>query len=101
MPMMVMKRPTRSSIASERGLMLSEPSGMAEVELERQRGHQQEGEGGEQREPVGRAHLLDLEDPLEGSQDESACDHTRDERIEDDQHAPLELDLVRVHEAFD
>ena len=61
----------------------------------------QEGERREQRQPVGRLDHVHVEHALERREDERARHQPRDERVEDDEHAPLELDLVRVDEAFD
>ena len=47
---------------------------MAEMELQGQRRHEEERERGEQRQPVGRPHRLDVEDALERGQDERARD---------------------------
>ena len=74
---------------------------MAQVQLQRQRRHQQERERGEQRQAVGGLDRLDLEHPLQRGEDERARDQPGDERVEDDQDAPLELHLVRIHESFD
>ena len=41
------------------------------------------------------------EDAFQRGQNEGAGDQSRDEGIEHDEDAPLELDLVRIHEAFD
>ena len=77
------------------------PLRMAEVDLQRQRRREEEREGGEEREPVRRLHRLDVEHPLERGEDERARDEPGDERVENDEDAPLELDLVGVHVALD
>ena len=77
------------------------PLGMAEVELQREGGHQEEGEGGEQREPVSGPHGFDFEHALERGKDEGARHEAGDVGIENDEEAPLELHLVGVHEAVD
>ena len=74
---------------------------MAEVQLQRQRRDEQERQRRQQRQPVGRLHGLHVEHALERRQDERAGDQPGDERIEHDQDAPLELDLVRIHEPLD
>jgi hypothetical protein len=74
---------------------------MAQVELQGQRRDEQKRQGGEQGQPVGRLDGLHVEHALERRQDESARDQARDERVENDEEAPLELDLVGIDEAFD
>ena len=74
--------------------------GMAQVKLQRQRRHQQKRQRRQQRQPVGRLHRFHVEDALQRRQDERARHQPGDEGIEHDQHAPLQLDFVRVHEAF-
>ena len=74
---------------------------MPEVQLQRQRRDEEERQGREQRQPVGRLHRLHVEHALERRQDEGARHEPRDERIQHDEDAPLELDLVRVDEALD
>ncbi len=80
---------------------LERPLGVAEVELQGKGRHEQEGERGQEGEPVGGLDRLDPEDLLERGQDEGPGHEAGEERIEHDQDAPLELDLVGVHEAFD
>ena len=75
--------------------------GMSEVQLQGQRRDEQERERGEQGEAVGGFDGFDAEDAFERGQDEGAGDESRDEGIENDEDAPLELDFVRIHEAFD
>ena len=74
---------------------------MAEVELERERRDDEERERREEREAVRRLDGLHVEDALERREDERARDEAGDERVEDDQDAPLELDLVGVHVPLD
>ena len=75
--------------------------GVAQVQLQRQGRDEQEGKRGEQGEAVGRFDGLDPEDAFQGSENEGAGDQSRDEGIEEDEDAPLELDLVGIHEALD
>ena len=84
-----------------RQVHLERALGVPEVQLQRQRRHQQEGERGEQGQAVGGLDGLHPEDPLERGQDEGAGHQPGDERVEDDEDAPLELDLVGVHEPLD
>ena len=83
-----------------RQVHLQRALGMAEVQLQRQRRDQQESQRGQQRQAVGRLHRLHAENALQRRQNERARHQSREERIEHDQHAPLQLDLVRIHEAF-
>ena len=76
------------------------PLRMPQVQLQRQRRDEQEGQRGEQRQPVGRLDRLHVEHALERRQDERARHQPGDERIEHDQDAPLELHLVRIHESL-
>ena len=89
------RRAVRRQVHFQRAL------GMAEVQLQRQWRDQQERERGQQRQAVGRLHGFDVEDALERREDERAGHQSGDEGIENDEDAPLELDLVRIHEAFD
>ena len=73
---------------------------MPQVQLERQRRNQQEGQGRQQRQTVRRLHRLYLEDALQRGQNECARHQSGNEWVQDDQHAPLERDFVRIHEAF-
>ena len=75
--------------------------GVAEVQLQGQGRDEQEGKRGEQGEAVGRFDGLDAKDAFQRGKNEGAGDQSRDERIEDDEDAPLELDLVGIHEALD
>jgi hypothetical protein len=68
--------------------------------MEGKRRDDKKGKGGEQREPVGRGYGFDVEDADKGREDECACDQPRDVGVENDQHAPDEVDFVRVHVAF-
>ena len=74
---------------------------VAEVQLQRQRRHQEERERGQQRQAVGGLHRLHPEDALERGEDEGARHEPGDVGVEDDQDAPLELHLVGVHEPLD
>ena len=73
---------------------------MAEVQLQRQRRDSEKRERGEQRQPVGGLDCVHAKDALERGQNEGARHQAGDEWIQDDQHAPLKRDLVRIHEAF-
>ena len=73
---------------------------MTQMQLQRQRGNQQKSQRRQQRQPVGGLDGLDPEDAHQRRQNECACHQSRDERVQDDQHAPLEPDFVRIHEAF-
>jgi hypothetical protein len=84
-----------------RQVHLEGPLGVAEVELQGERGHDHERKRGQEGEAVGGLHLLDVEDPLQRREDERTCDDAGQERVQDDEDAPLELHLVRVHEPFD
>ncbi len=81
-----------------RQVHLQRPLRVPEVQLQRQRRDEQEREGRQQRQPVGRLDGFDVEHALERGQDERARHQPGHERVEDDEHAPLELHLVRVHE---
>ena len=85
----------RSQIHFQRAL------GMAEMQLQRERRDQKERKGGEQGEAVCRLHGFDAKDALQRCKNEGAGHQSCDERIENDEDAPLELDFVRIHEAFD
>ena len=84
-----------------REVHLERPLGMAQVQLQRQRRHQQEGQRREQRQPVGGPHGLHLEDALQRGQDEGAGHQAGDVGVEHDEEAPLQLHLVGVHETVD
>ena len=73
---------------------------MPQVKLQRQRRHQQERQRRQQRQPVSRLYRFHFEHAFERRQDERARHQSRDVGIEHDQHAPLQLDLVGVHVAF-
>ena len=73
---------------------------MSQVQLQRQRSHQHEGECCEQGQPVGWLHRLHPEHTFERSQNERTRHQSRDEGVKNDQDAPLELHFVRVHESF-
>ena len=73
---------------------------MSEVQLQRQGSDQQEGQRSQQRQAVGRLHGVHAEHALQRRQNEGAGDQSGEERVEHDEHAPLQLDLVGVHEAF-
>ena len=74
---------------------------MSQMQLQRERSDQQKRECGEQGEAVSGLDGVDAEDALQRGEDEGAGDQSRDEGVENDEDAPLELDFVRVHEAFD
>ncbi len=57
---------------------------MAQVQEQRQRRNQQEGQRRQQSQPVGGLHFLDVEDALQRSQDEGPRDQTRDVRVDHD-----------------
>ena len=78
-----------------------ERSGWPRWSCSGQRRDEEKRERGEQREPVRRLDGRDVEDALERREDEGAGDEAGRERVEDDEDAPLELDLVRVHEPLD
>src|SRR5579862_5492467 len=71
------------------------------MQLQRQGSDEQEGQGCEQREAVRGLHGFHAKNALERGKDKGAGDESRDEWIENDEDAPLELDFVRIHEAFD
>ena len=66
-----------------RQIHLERTLGMAEVELQRKRGHQQKRERSQQRQPIGRLDGFDMEDALERRQDESAGDQAGDKRVDE------------------
>ena len=74
---------------------------VAQMQLQRQRRHQQERQRRQQRQPVGGLDGVHVEDALQRGQDEGARHQAGHERIQHDQHAPLQLDLVGIHESFD
>jgi hypothetical protein len=74
---------------------------MAEVHLQRQGRDEEKCQGGEERQPVSRPDRDHIEDPFERRENERAGNQSRQERIQDDQHAPLQFDFVRVNESFD
>jgi hypothetical protein len=73
---------------------------MAQVQLKRQGRNDEKRERREQREPVGWLYRLHAEDAFERCEDKGPRHQSRDEWIQDDQHAPVEADLVRIHESF-
>ena len=73
---------------------------MPQVQLQRQRRHQQKRQRRQQRQPVGGLHRLHVEDALQRRQNERARHQPGNIRIQHDQHAPLQLHFVRIHEAF-
>ena len=73
---------------------------MPQVHLQRQRRDQQKRERGQQRQPVGRLHLLHVEDARERGENERAGDQPGQVWIENDEHAPLQFHFVRIHEAI-
>jgi hypothetical protein len=75
--------------------------GMTEMHLQRQRGDQKKGQGRQQRKSIRRLHRGDVEDAFERRQDEGASHQSCEERVEHDEDAPLELDLVGIDEAGD
>ena len=83
-----------------REVHLGRALGVAEVELQRQRRDDEERQRGEQRQAVGGRDGLDVEDADQRRQDECARDQARDVGVENDQHAPDEVDFVRIHVAF-
>ena len=78
-----------------------ERSGWPRCSCRGKRRNKQKRERGEQRQAVGGFDGLDVEHALQRSENEGAGDQSRDEGIENDEDAPLEFDLVRIHEAFD
>ena len=87
-------RHRRGQVRGEEDLV--EPLRVAEVQQQRQRRHQQERERREQGQPVGRLHLLDVEDLHERRQDERPRHEPGDVRVDDDQDRPVDLDLVGI-----
>jgi hypothetical protein len=87
--------------AMRRDVHLVRAFGMTEVHLQRQRRDDEERQRREQREPVGRAHGRHIEDAFERRENECASHESGDERVQHDEDAPLELDLVGIDEAFD
>ena len=79
----------------------NESLGVAQVHLQGQRRDEQERQGGEQGQPVGGLHLDHVEHTLERREDEGAGDQSRDEGIQDDEDAPLQLDFVGIDEPVD
>ncbi len=79
----------------------SERSGCPRCSCSGKRRDQQKRQRRQQGQTVGRLHGFDAKDALQRSQNEGAGHQSRDEGIENDQDAPLELHFVRVHEAFD
>ncbi len=73
---------------------------MAEMELERERRHEEKGQSCEQREAVGGFNRFDAEDAFERGEDKGAGHQSGDEWVENDEHAPVERDFVRIHETF-
>jgi hypothetical protein len=72
---------------------------MAEVRQERQRGHEEEAQGGHEREPGNRPELGPAEDVVERRDDERPGDDARHVRVEDDHEAPHDVHVVREEEA--
>jgi hypothetical protein len=62
---------------------------------------EQERQSREERQTIGRPHGGDVEHPFERGQDERAGHQAGEKRVQDDQHAPLELDFVRIDESVD
>ena len=58
--------------------------------------HDEKGECGEHREPIGRHDLLDIEDLCQRGQDERAGHEAGDVGVDNDEQAPVQLDLVGV-----
>ena len=73
---------------------------MAEVQLQRQRRNEQKRQRSEQRQAVGGFDRFHAKDALERGEDEGAGHQAGDERVQNDEDAPVERDLVRIHEAF-
>ena len=74
---------------------------MSQVRQQRKRGDDQKRQGGEQREPVGRLHFANVENPLERGQDESPGHQPRDVGIDHHQQAPLQFDFVGIDVPLD
>ena len=72
-----------------RQIHLERALGVSQVQLERQRSHQQERERSEQGQPIRRLHCLHPEHTFERRQNEGTCHQSRDEWIKNDQDAPL------------
>ena len=72
---------------------------MPQMKLKGQGRHEEEGQGRQQRKPVGGLKGLHVEDPHQGGQDEGPGHQAGDVRIEHDEDAPLEFHLVRIHES--
>jgi hypothetical protein len=86
--------------AMGRQVHLERTLGATEVQLQRQRRHEKERQRGEQRETIGRLYGFDAEDAFERSQDKCASDESGEKRIDDDENAPLQLNLIGIHETL-
>ena len=86
--------------AMRRDVHLERALRMAEVHLQRQRRDDEKRQSREERQPVGWLHGRHVEHALERREDERARHEPGDKRIQDDEDAPLELDLVRIDEAL-
>ena len=62
---------------------------MTEVGEKRERSNEKKRERGEQRQAVGRLHLLDVEHSFERGEDERSGHEAGDVGIQDDQQAPV------------
>ena len=73
---------------------------VTQVELQRQRRNQQKRQRREQRQPVRSSNRLDAKDALERRQDKRARHQPRNVGVQNDQHAPIQRDLVGIHITF-
>ena len=87
------RRAVRRQVHFQRAL------GMAEVELQGHGRHDEESERREQRKPIRGLDGFDAKDTLEGGENEGAGNQAGEKGVEHDEDAPLELDLVRIHES--
>ena len=74
-----------------------ERNGWPRCKIQRQGRNQQEGQGRQQRQPVGGLDRLHAEDALQRRQNECARHQPRDIGVQNDQHAPIERDFVGIH----
>src|ERR1035437_1152374 len=78
---------------------LVRPLGMPEVQQQRERRDEHEGERRQHGQPIDRLQFLDVEYLHERREDERTRDEPREVRIHDDEQAPRSLGFVRVDEA--
>ncbi len=70
--------------------------GPGQVQEQRERGYEQKGQRGQQRETVRPMQRLDVEDLHEGGEYERARDQTGEVGVDDDQNRPVDLDLIGI-----